>query len=182
MVDLPPPDHDAAFPEDEPVHPKPAHTVLHLAPTQPEGYVGDDDMKDDEEEDPDEDPKEEPIDQLVPEPNNMDRKMGVGDDDEEEMEVDEDDGENGGNDDEDKAEVINPYEEVDPLNQPPPTSDEESKFAPPVVLIVDANDKPVPLVIQFGGNFHVGESSSTQTLLAGKSWVHAPGLMGCNLE
>nr|GFA22698.1 reverse transcriptase domain-containing protein [Tanacetum cinerariifolium] len=35
-------------------------------------------------------------------------------------------------DEEDDAEVINPYEEVDPHNRPPPTFDEETKFAPPV--------------------------------------------------
>nr|GEY89786.1 hypothetical protein [Tanacetum cinerariifolium] len=93
----------------------------------------------------------------------------VGDDDEEEMEVDEDDGENDGNDDKDDTKVINPYEEVDPLNQPPPTSDEKSKFAPLVVLIIDANDEPVPFIIQFDDNFLVGESS-------------VPGPIGCNLE
>nr|GEX13743.1 hypothetical protein [Tanacetum cinerariifolium] len=102
----------------------------------------------------------------------------VVDDDEEEMEVDEDDGENGGNDDEDEAEVINPYEEVDPLNRPPLTSDEEYEFAPPVVLVVDANNEPIPPVIHFGGNFHVEESLSTRTLLTGNDWVHAPGPMG----
>ncbi|GKE40530.1 hypothetical protein Tco_1463935 [Tanacetum coccineum] len=40
----------------------------------------------------------------------------------------------------------------------------------------------VPPVIQFGGNFHVGESSSIGDLLAGNGWVHVPGPMGCNLE
>ncbi|GKG00591.1 hypothetical protein Tco_0302281, partial [Tanacetum coccineum] len=106
----------------------------------------------------------------------------VGDDDEEEMEVDENDEENGRNDDEDEAKVINLYEEVDPLNRPPPTSNEEFKFAPPMVPIVDANDELVPPVIQFGGNFHVGDSSSTRALLAGTSWVYAPGPIGYNLE
>ncbi|GJT37984.1 hypothetical protein Tco_0937849 [Tanacetum coccineum] len=42
------------------------------------------------------------------------------------MEMDEDDEDNGGDDNEDEAEVINAYEEVDPLNRPPPTSDEET--------------------------------------------------------
>ncbi|GJZ75438.1 putative reverse transcriptase domain-containing protein [Tanacetum coccineum] len=69
-----------------------------------------------------------------------------------------------------------------PLNRPPSTSDEESEFAPHVVPIVDANDVPVPPIIQFGDNFHVGESSSTRALLAGNSWVYAPGPIGCNLE
>ncbi|GJV70287.1 hypothetical protein Tco_1485796 [Tanacetum coccineum] len=162
-------------------------------------------MEDDEEEDPKEEPEE---DEPVPEPNNMNgfalhtnpqlegningwlieddddelEEDRVGDDDEEEMEMDENDEENGGKDDEDDAEVINPYKEADPLNRPPPTSDEESEFAPPVVPIVDGNDEPVPPVIQFGGNFHVGESSSTRALLTGNSWVHTPGPMGCNLE
>nr|GFA34188.1 hypothetical protein [Tanacetum cinerariifolium] len=58
------------------------------------------------------------------------------------------------NDEEDDAEVINPYEEADPHNRPPPTSDEETEFAPPVVQIADANDVPIPPVIQFGSNFH----------------------------
>ncbi|GJU91370.1 hypothetical protein Tco_1303793 [Tanacetum coccineum] len=53
------------------------------------------------------------------------------------MEVDENDEENGGNDDEDDVEVINPYEEADPLNWPPHTSDEESEFAPLMVPIVN---------------------------------------------
>nr|GEX21678.1 putative reverse transcriptase domain-containing protein [Tanacetum cinerariifolium] len=161
-------------------HPEPAHIILHRAPAQPEGYVGDYDMEDDKEEDPDEDPKEEPIEQL-----DDDDKLEedvVGDDDDKEMEIDDDDEENGGNDVKDDAEVINPYEEVNPLNRPPPTSDEESEFKPPVIPIVDANDEPVPPVTQFGGNFHVGESSSTGTLLDGNGWVHAPGPVGRNLE
>nr|GEX45391.1 hypothetical protein [Tanacetum cinerariifolium] len=35
---------------------------------------------------------------------------------------------------------------------------------------------------EFGGNYHVGESSSTGTLLAGNGWVYAPGSIACNLE
>nr|GEU87854.1 hypothetical protein [Tanacetum cinerariifolium] len=48
------------------------------------------------------------------------------------------------NDEEDGVEVINPYEEADPHNRPPPTSDEETEFAPPVVQIADADDVPIP--------------------------------------
>ncbi|GKD95666.1 hypothetical protein Tco_1379563, partial [Tanacetum coccineum] len=106
---------------------------------------------------------------------------GVDDDDDKEMDMDEDDEDNGRNNNEDEAEVINAYEEVDPLNRPPLTSDEEIEFAPPVVPIVDVDDEPVTPVIQFGHNFHVGESSSVGALLEGNSWVHAPGPMGCNL-
>ncbi|GJR73637.1 putative reverse transcriptase domain-containing protein [Tanacetum coccineum] len=172
MANLPPPDHVADLPEDEPVHPEPAPIILYHVPIQPKGYVGDDDMEDDEEEDPEEEPEEEePLEEDV-----------VGDDDDEEMEVDEDDEENGKNDDEDDVEVFNPYKEADPLNRTPPTSDEESEFAPPVIHIVDANDELVPPVIQLDGNYHVGHSSSTGALLAGNSWVHAPGPTSCNLE
>ncbi|GKG57571.1 hypothetical protein Tco_0587169, partial [Tanacetum coccineum] len=91
-------------------------------PTQPEGYVGNDDMDDDEEEFPDEDPKEEPIKQIVPEQNNMDgfalhmnpQPAGnmngwlikdddeeVEEEDDEEMEMDEEDEDDGVNDNED---------------------------------------------------------------------------------
>nr|GFC58614.1 hypothetical protein [Tanacetum cinerariifolium] len=86
------------------------------------------------------------------------------------------------NDEEDDAEVINPYEEADPHNRPPPTSDEETEFAPPVVQIADADDVPIPPVIQFGSNFYVGESSATRDLLAGNSEVYAPGLMSYDLK
>ncbi|GJT37662.1 hypothetical protein Tco_0937527 [Tanacetum coccineum] len=57
------------------------------------------------------------------------------------------------------------------------TSSMQCFLAPHVVPIVDANDVPVPPIIQFGDNFHVGESSSTGALLAGNSWVYAPGPM-----
>nr|GEW77202.1 reverse transcriptase domain-containing protein [Tanacetum cinerariifolium] len=52
------------------------------------------------------------------------------------------------NDEEDETEVINPYEEVDHHNRPPPTSDKETEFAPPVVQIADADDVLIPPVIQ----------------------------------
>ncbi|GKB04582.1 reverse transcriptase domain-containing protein [Tanacetum coccineum] len=111
-------------------------------------------MEEDEEEDPDEDPKKEPIEQLVLEPNNIDgfalhlnpqpegnmnvwlieddddvelEEDGVGDDDEK---IEMDDEDNGGNNDEGDA--------------------KETEFAPPVVSIVDANDEPMPPIIQFG--------------------------------
>nr|GFC62800.1 hypothetical protein [Tanacetum cinerariifolium] len=97
---------------------------------------------------------------------------------EEEPEEEEIEGEVMANDKEDDTEVISPYEEADPHNRPPPTSDEETKFAPPVVHIVDV---PIPPIIQFGSNFHVGESSATRDL-AGNSEVYAPGPMYCDLK
>nr|GEW08844.1 hypothetical protein [Tanacetum cinerariifolium] len=75
------------------------------------------------------------------------------------------------------TEVINLYEKVDPHNRPPSTSDEETEFAPPVVHIADADDVPIPPVIQFGSNFHVRESSAIKDLLAGNSKVYEPGPM-----
>nr|GEZ29028.1 putative reverse transcriptase domain-containing protein [Tanacetum cinerariifolium] len=47
-------------------------------------------------------------------------------------------------DEEDDAEVINPYKEANPHNRPPPTSDEETEFAPPVVQIANVDDVPIP--------------------------------------
>nr|GEY54892.1 putative reverse transcriptase domain-containing protein [Tanacetum cinerariifolium] len=105
----------------------------------------------------------------------------IEEDPEEEPEEEEED-EDRVNDDEDDAEVINPYEEADPHNRPPPTSDEETEFAPPVVQITDADDVPIPPVIQFGSNFHVGESSASRDLLAGNIKVYAPGLIFCDLK
>nr|GFC72597.1 hypothetical protein [Tanacetum cinerariifolium] len=43
-------------------------------------------------------------------------------------------------------------------------------------------DVPIPPVIQFSSNFHVGESSATRDLLAGNSKVYAPGPMCCDLK
>ncbi|GJX97506.1 hypothetical protein Tco_0353304, partial [Tanacetum coccineum] len=48
--------------------------------------------------------------------------------DDEEMEMDDEDEDDGVNDNEDESEVINTYEEVDPLNRPPPASDEETEL------------------------------------------------------
>nr|GEU86176.1 putative reverse transcriptase domain-containing protein [Tanacetum cinerariifolium] len=75
-------------------------------------------------------------------------------DPEEEPEEEEIENEDMVNDEEDDDEVINLYQEADPHNRPPPTSGEETKFAPPVVQIADADDVPIPPVIQFGSNFH----------------------------
>nr|GEV70371.1 hypothetical protein [Tanacetum cinerariifolium] len=82
----------------------------------------------------------------------------------------------------DDAEVINPYEEADPHNRPPPTSDEETEFAPPVVQIANVDDVPIPPVIQFGSNFHIGESSAMRDLLASNREVYAPSPMCYDLK
>nr|GEV61057.1 reverse transcriptase domain-containing protein [Tanacetum cinerariifolium] len=49
-------------------------------------------------------------------------------------------------------------------------------------MIVDADDVPIPPVIQFGSNFHVRESSATRDLLAGNRKIYALGLMCCDLK
>nr|GEX31486.1 hypothetical protein [Tanacetum cinerariifolium] len=100
---------------------------------------------------------------------------------EEEEEEDEEEDEAIEDDDEDDAEVINPYEEADPHNRPPLTSDEETDFAPPVVQITDVDNIPIPPVVQFG-NFHVGESSASRDLLEGNDEVCVPGPMPCDLR
>nr|GFC52789.1 hypothetical protein [Tanacetum cinerariifolium] len=89
--------------------------------------------------------------------------------DDEEMEMDEEDEDDGVNDNEDEAEVINVYEEVDPLNRPPSISNEETEFAPPVVPIADVDDVPIQAVIHFRHNFHIGEGLSAEALLAGNN-------------
>nr|GEV27254.1 reverse transcriptase domain-containing protein [Tanacetum cinerariifolium] len=106
---------DLPSPEDEPVHPEPALIIPFHAPANINGWMienNDDELEEDE----------------------------VGDNhDDEEMEMDDED--DGDNDNKDEAEVIHAYEEVDPLNKPPSTSDKEAEFAPPVVPIVDVNDE-----------------------------------------
>nr|GEZ59092.1 hypothetical protein [Tanacetum cinerariifolium] len=66
----------------------------------------------------------------------------------EEEEEEEEENEAMEDDEEDDAEVINPYEEADPHNRPPPTFDEETEFASPVVQIADVDNMPIPPVIQ----------------------------------
>nr|GEY82548.1 putative reverse transcriptase domain-containing protein [Tanacetum cinerariifolium] len=112
----------------------------------------------------------------------LDTNNGWLEEDPKEEPEEEEEGEDMTNDEEDNAEVINPYKEADPHNRPPPTSDEEIKFTPPVVKIADADDVLIPPVIQFGSNFHVGESSASRDLLAGNSEVCAPGPMCCDLK
>nr|GFC60574.1 hypothetical protein [Tanacetum cinerariifolium] len=97
----------------------------------------------------------------------------------EEEEEEEEEDEAMKDDEEDDAEVINPYEEADPYNRPPPTSDEETEYAPPVVQVVDVDNIPIPPVIQFG-NFHVGESLASRDLLEGNDEVCVPGPMPCD--
>nr|GEX63572.1 hypothetical protein [Tanacetum cinerariifolium] len=86
------------------------------------------------------------IGEQIPDNNN-----GWLEEDPEEEPEEEEENEDMVNDEEDDDVVINPYEEADPRNRPPLTIDEETEFAPPVVQIVDADDVPIPHVIQLNG-------------------------------
>nr|GEV69065.1 hypothetical protein [Tanacetum cinerariifolium] len=100
---------------------------------------------------------------------------------EEEEEEEEEENEAMEDDNEDDAEVINPFEEADPYNRPPPASNKETEFAALVVQIADVDNIPVPPVIQFG-NFHVEESSASRDLLEGNDEVWVPGPIPCDLR
>nr|GEU36588.1 retrotransposon protein, putative, Ty3-gypsy subclass [Tanacetum cinerariifolium] len=152
MENIPPPNNNPNAPEEEPILDQAPIALVGFAPQ----WIGGQIPKNNNgwlEEDLEEEPKEEEI-----------------------------KGEDMVNNEEDDTEVINPYEEADPHNRSPLTSDEETEFAPPVVQIADADDVPIPHVIQFGSNFHVGESSATRDLLASNNEVYAHGSMCCDLK
>ncbi|GJU22320.1 hypothetical protein Tco_1155662, partial [Tanacetum coccineum] len=149
MANLPPPNHVADLPEDDPeeqpeLAPEPDHLngfALHQNP-QPEGNMNGWILEDDEEEEEEEDPEME-----------------------EEMEEE--------NDDDDDAEVINPYEEADPLNLPPPDSDTESEDMAVAPTPDDHEQEAeadtvgtitrVPYSVRpFSGTFYVGSGCSRQ--------------------
>nr|GEZ13152.1 reverse transcriptase domain-containing protein [Tanacetum cinerariifolium] len=153
MENVPPPNNNPNVPEEEPILDQAPAVLVGFAPQWIGGQIPNNNNGWIEEEYPEEEPKEEEI--------------------EDEDMV---------NNEEDDTKVINPYEEANPHNRPPTTSDEETKIAPPVVQIADADDVPIPPVIQFRSNFHIRESSATRDLLAGNSEVYAPGLMCYNLK
>ncbi|GKG54510.1 hypothetical protein Tco_0560165, partial [Tanacetum coccineum] len=64
-----------------------------------------------------------------------------------EMEDDEMDVDN----DEDDVKVVHPYEEADPLNQPPPDSDVETVFARATAPVTSSTLQPLPPIRQFSG-------------------------------
>ncbi|GKA67100.1 hypothetical protein Tco_0766908 [Tanacetum coccineum] len=73
---------------------------------------------------------------------------------------------------EDEAKIIYPYNEADPNNRPPPASDDESEFAPSVIPVFDAENRPVPPVIHFSSTYELGESSSIREILKDIGEVH----------
>ncbi|GKA94572.1 hypothetical protein Tco_0816610, partial [Tanacetum coccineum] len=115
---------------------------------QPEGNINGWILEDDEEEEEEEDPKME-----------------------EEMEEENDD-------DDYDVEVINPFEEVDPLNLPPPDSDTEFEDMAVAPTPADHEQKAkadtvgtitrVPYSVRpFSGTFYVGSGSSRQVFALG---------------
>ncbi|GKA87704.1 hypothetical protein Tco_0809468, partial [Tanacetum coccineum] len=180
MANLPPPNNDPNVPEDEYV-PAPEHAPIapNPAPIQLNDYLANN-----------EEPKEEK--ELIPQQapaapdrfspqwigghdlNNNNRWI---EEDNEEME-EEDDEEMEEEDDEemedeeeekivakDKVEIIYPYDEADPNNRPPPALDDESEFAPYVIPVFDAENRPVPPVFHFSSTYELGESSSAREIL-----------------
>ncbi|GJT32865.1 hypothetical protein Tco_0923284 [Tanacetum coccineum] len=137
MENLPPQKDDQNIPEEEPIPGQaPAAPVRFGQP-----WVGGQIRNNNNgwlEEDLEEDPEEEDDDEEDPE---------EGDDEEEEIEVD---------DEEDPEEDP---EEGDDEEEEMEVDDEENNSE------VSDPDEPPPPVFQFGQNFHVGESSSTRTLL-----------------
>nr|GEV18865.1 hypothetical protein [Tanacetum cinerariifolium] len=183
MENLPPPNNDLNIPKNEHA-PTLEHAPIapNLAPIQLNGYLNNDEESEEEDEPI---PKQAPA-EFAPQFigwHDLNNNNGwIEDEDEDEVVDNKEEEEDGVNDNEDEAEVIIEYKEVDPLIRPPPTSDEETEFAPPVVPITDFNDEPIPLVIQFGQNFHVGESLSAGALLEGNIKVRTSSFIGCNLE
>nr|GEU76067.1 putative reverse transcriptase domain, ribonuclease H-like domain, aspartic peptidase domain protein [Tanacetum cinerariifolium] len=126
MENVPPPNNNPNVPVEEPILDQAHAALVGFVPQWIGGQIPNNnngwlEEDPDEEEDPEEEPEEEEI--------------------EDEDIV---------NDEENDTEVINPYEEADPHNRPPPTSDEETEFAPPVVQIVDADDVPIPPSVHRG--------------------------------
>nr|GEV07956.1 putative ribonuclease H-like domain-containing protein [Tanacetum cinerariifolium] len=76
----------------------------------------------------------------------------------------------------------NGWLEEDPKEEPEEEDEDMVNDEEDDAEIADADDVPIPPVIQFGSNFHVGESSATRDLLAGNSEVYTPGPMCCDLK
>nr|GEV42776.1 hypothetical protein [Tanacetum cinerariifolium] len=169
MANLPPPNHALDFPEDEPVHPKPASIIPDHAPVQPDGYLRDVEI-DDGKEDSDEEPEEQL--EPEPEPNHMNgfalhplpqQENIMNEIDDDEMEVNDND--------EDDAEVIHPYEETYEITYNLPNKYNNNKMK---------SSKARPKLKMFSEFFW--EGSSARAHLVDNSRVSAPGPMGCNIK
>ncbi|GJS57469.1 hypothetical protein Tco_0652253 [Tanacetum coccineum] len=165
MESLPPKNDDQNIPEEEPI-PGQARVapvgfgqpwVGGQIPNNNNGWLEDDpEEEEDDEGDPEEDLEEgddEEEEMEVDDEEDPEEDPEEGDDEEEEMEVDDEEDPEEGDDEEEEMEV----------------DDEENNSE------VSDPDEPPPPVFQFGQNFHIGESSSTRTLLDDNSQVFPPG-------
>nr|GEU68746.1 putative reverse transcriptase domain-containing protein [Tanacetum cinerariifolium] len=93
----------------------------------------------------------------------------MGEEDDEEMEEEDDEEMEDDKEEEivveDEVEIIYPYDKADVNNRPPPALDDESEFAPSVIPVFDAENRPVPHVIHFSSTYELGESSSAREIL-----------------
>ncbi|GJV33012.1 hypothetical protein Tco_1393412 [Tanacetum coccineum] len=142
MANLPPLNNNLNVPEDEQAPAAPVRFAPQWIgwqdPNNNNGWLDEDDDEDPEEDEANEDNNEE-IEQEDEEIENEEEEEIVA---------------------EEEAEIIYPYDEADPNNRPPPASDDESEFAPSVIPVFDAENRPVPPVIHFSSTYELGESSS----------------------
>ncbi|GKB54939.1 hypothetical protein Tco_0905692 [Tanacetum coccineum] len=164
MANLPPPNNDLNIPEDEQAPAAPVgfapQWIGWQIPNNNNGWLDEDDNEKPEEDGADED-------------NNEDKEeedAEMEDEEEEEIVAEE------------EAEIIYPYDEVDPNNRPPPASDDKSEFAPFVIPVFDAKNKHVPSVIHFSSTYEQGKSSSAREILKDIGKVNPLGPMPLTIE
>ncbi|GKA12156.1 hypothetical protein Tco_0691702 [Tanacetum coccineum] len=155
MANLPPPNNDPneLIPDQAPAAPVgfAPQWIGWQNPNNNNGWLDEDDDEEPEEDEADED---------------NDEEMEEEEDEEEEEIVAED-----------EAEIIYLYDEADPNNRPPPASDDESEFAPSVIPVFDAENRPLPPVIHFSSTYELGKSSSAQEILKDIDEVYLLGLV-----
>ncbi|GJV81781.1 reverse transcriptase domain-containing protein [Tanacetum coccineum] len=121
-------------------------------------------LDEDDDEEPEED-EAEPEEDEADEDNDKEPEEDEADEDNDEEMEEEEDEEEEEIVAEDEADIIYPYDEADPNNRPPPASNDESEFAPSVIPVFDAENRPVPPIIHFSSTYEMGESSSTREIL-----------------
>nr|GEX13984.1 hypothetical protein [Tanacetum cinerariifolium] len=135
MENVPPANNNPNAPKEEPILDQALAALVEFAPQWIGGQIPNNNNGW-QEEDPEEEPEEEEI---------RDEDMV--------------------NNKEDDAEVINPYEEADPHYRPPPTFDEEIKFAPPVIQIANTDDVPIHLSSSLEVTFMLEKAQPRETFL-----------------
>ncbi|GJV72041.1 putative reverse transcriptase domain-containing protein [Tanacetum coccineum] len=153
MENLPPPNNDPNVLKDEHA-PTPEHAPIapNPAPIQLNDYLADNEESKEE---------EEHILEQAPAALDGFAPQWIKEEDDEEMEDEEEEEIVT----EDEAEIIYPYDEAETNNRPPPALDDESEFAPSVIPVFDAENRPVPPVIYFSSTYELGESYSAREIL-----------------